>query len=92
MKKLLKLTEVNVAKLKNELSAYLALVKQGQSVLVKEHQVPIAKVIPLDDSSDDDFIVVTAKKSLKSLKTMASRKGTMDVDSLTGLLIERARM
>ena len=39
-------TIVNVAKLKNELSKYLALTKKGQEVTVLEHKMPIAKVVP----------------------------------------------
>ena len=37
---------VNVAKLKNQLSRYLSLTKKGHEIIVVEHKMPIAKVIP----------------------------------------------
>jgi len=40
-------TTVNVAELKNKLTAYLALVEKGQSLVVCRRNIPIAKVEPL---------------------------------------------
>jgi prevent-host-death family protein len=45
---------VNVAKLKNQLSAYLAYVRKGEQVLIKDRNKPIAKIVPLDVSEDED--------------------------------------
>ncbi len=44
----------NIAELKNGLSAYLAEVKRGGSVLVSERNVPFAKIIPLSQCDDYD--------------------------------------
>lgn len=44
----------NIAELKNGLSAYLADVKRGDSVLVSERNVPFAKIIPLNLDHDYD--------------------------------------
>ena len=47
------MTTVGVAKLKASLSAYLARVKAGQEVVVTEHGRPIARLVPIDDASND---------------------------------------
>lgn len=44
----------NIAQLKNGLSAYLADVKRGDSVLVSERNIPFAKIIPLPHAEDYD--------------------------------------
>ncbi len=36
-----------VAKLKAELSRYLRLVKAGEEILVTEHDVPVARIVPV---------------------------------------------
>jgi prevent-host-death family protein len=38
---------VNIAELKNHLSAYLNEVKAGQELLVRNRNVPIARIVPL---------------------------------------------
>lgn len=42
---------VNIAELKNRLSAYLDLVRQGEEILVRDRKRPVAKIVPL--SSQD---------------------------------------
>ncbi len=42
-----------VANLKAQLSRYLRLVKAGQEILITERNVPVAKIIPVEDLSDD---------------------------------------
>lgn len=43
---------VSVSKLKAELSAYLAMVKAGEEVLVTDRQKPVAKLVPLPPATD----------------------------------------
>jgi len=43
----------NIAELKNGLSKYLAAVKRGDEVIVKERNVPIAKIVPFKYDEDD---------------------------------------
>jgi prevent-host-death family protein len=43
---------VNIAELKNNLSAYLELVRAGEEVLVKDRHRPIAKLVPLTIGED----------------------------------------
>ncbi len=38
---------VNIAALKNELSRYLAEVRHGEELLIRDRKVPIAKIVPL---------------------------------------------
>ncbi|HKA18826.1 MAG TPA: type II toxin-antitoxin system prevent-host-death family antitoxin [Blastocatellia bacterium] len=45
---------VNVAELKNRLSAYLSEVKAGEEILVRERNNPIARIVPLSHSSQED--------------------------------------
>jgi len=46
-----------VARLKAELSRYLRLVKSGEEILVTEHRIPIARLVPIDPGAfgDDDL-------------------------------------
>jgi prevent-host-death family protein len=43
----------NIAELKNRLSKYLAEVKRGGEVLVKERNVPFAKIVPYTCNVED---------------------------------------
>ena len=57
-------TLVNVAKLKNDLSKYLRLAKEGKEIIVTEHARPIAKVVPFENNPDGiHFIPPTDKDS-----------------------------
>lgn len=38
---------VNIGTLKNQLSAYLHLVRNGEEVVVRDRNVPIARIVPL---------------------------------------------
>ncbi len=43
---------VNIAELKNRLSAYLDLVRQGEEIIVRNRSTPVAKIIPLAAAED----------------------------------------
>ena len=45
---------VNIAELKSNLSAYLELVKNGEELIVKDRNRPIARVMPLAAGEDLD--------------------------------------
>ncbi len=55
---------VNVAELKNRLSKYLTFVKAGQEVVIRERNLPVAKLIPFsaDDADDQELLLVAAGK------------------------------
>lgn len=45
---------VNIGKLKNELSAYLKLVQNGEEVIVNDRNRPVAKIVPFPELNEDD--------------------------------------
>ena len=65
-----------VSELKSHLSAYLASVRSGESVLVCDRQTPIAQLVPLDAHADGFRVeeAVQPASNLKSLKGVALRK------------------
>lgn len=42
----------NIAELKNHLSSFLADVKRGEEILISDRNQPIAKIVPLNNTSD----------------------------------------
>jgi antitoxin (DNA-binding transcriptional repressor) of toxin-antitoxin stability system len=42
---------VNVGELKNQLSAYLQYVRNGEEVIVRDRQVPVARILPFIEGS-----------------------------------------
>jgi prevent-host-death family protein len=53
---------VNVAELKNRLSKYLTFVKAGQEVVIRDRNLPVAKIIPFTtaDANDQELLLVAA--------------------------------
>ena len=45
---------VNIAELKNRLSGYLNDVKAGEEILVRDRNQPVARIVPLSRSEDED--------------------------------------
>ena len=45
---------VNVATLKNRLSHYLRAVRRGEEILIRDRNVPIARIVPLSATDDED--------------------------------------
>jgi prevent-host-death family protein len=45
---------VNIAELKNNLSAYLEKVKNGVELIVKDRNRPVARLVPLSEGEDLD--------------------------------------
>jgi len=45
---------VNIGKLKNELSAYLKLVRSGEEVVVNDRNRPVAKIVPFPELNEHD--------------------------------------
>jgi prevent-host-death family protein len=55
---------VTVAELKNQLSKYLKFVKQGEEVIIRDRNLPMAKLVPFlaGDADDEELILVAAGK------------------------------
>lgn len=63
---------VNVADLKNRLSAYLKQVREGEEILIKDRTDPIALIIPLPAGNDVDADVGVLVASGKARPPRAS--------------------
>jgi prevent-host-death family protein len=58
---------VNVAELKNQLSAYLHRVRAGEELLIRDRNLPIAKIVPLDTENveaDEYSLVASGQMTL----------------------------
>jgi antitoxin (DNA-binding transcriptional repressor) of toxin-antitoxin stability system len=78
--------KANVSELKAKLSAYLAEVRGGATVVVYDRATPIARLEPF--SQDDDLVVIEATappSDLKRIKGVRPKKA-IDVDKLLGEL------
>jgi prevent-host-death family protein len=58
---------VSIAELKNKLSAYLAEVRRGEEILVRDRSVPIARIVPLErlSSSDAEEVALAGEGKLR---------------------------
>lgn len=57
---------VNIAELKNRLSSYLTEVKAGEEILVRDRNLPIARIVPLAQASgDEDLLALAAQGKLR---------------------------
>src|SRR5438128_1982382 len=55
---------VNVAELKNKLSKYLTFAKGGEEIVIRDRNLPVAKLVPFstDEGSEDELLLVAAGK------------------------------
>jgi prevent-host-death family protein len=56
---------VNVAELKNRLSKYLTFAKAGEEIVIRDRNLPVAKLVPFvssDDASEEELLLVAAGK------------------------------
>ncbi|HEV2135775.1 MAG TPA: type II toxin-antitoxin system prevent-host-death family antitoxin [Terracidiphilus sp.] len=89
---------VNVAVLKNQLSKYLTFAKSGEEIVIRDRNLPVAKLIPFstDDASEEELLLVAAGKmrlpkesaDLEKLLKIPSGR-TMGRDVTRALLDER---
>jgi prevent-host-death family protein len=57
---------VQIAELKNKLSAYLKHVRRGEEILINDRKTPIAKIVPLrTDNLDEDDLALAAEGILR---------------------------
>ena len=69
-----------VSDLKTHLSAYLAEVRRGRSVIVCDRTTPIARLIPYEPDADDGFQVVPAPLPIRALKKVRSVRPHRSID------------
>ena len=55
---------VNVAELKNQLSKYLTFAKSGEEVVIRDRNLPVAKLVPFsaEAASEEELLLVAAGK------------------------------
>ncbi len=55
---------VNVAKLKNQLSRYITFAKAGEEVIIRERNLPVAKLVPFSpqDATEEELRLVAEGK------------------------------
>lgn len=68
---------VNVAELKNRLSKYLTFAKDGEEIVIRDRNLPVAKLVPFsaDEGSEEELLLVAAGK-------MRLPKNNIEVDEL----------
>jgi prevent-host-death family protein len=67
-------TEVKIAELKDKLSAYLRLVREGNEVIIKDRDTPIARLMPYEQQRPPRLILRPAIGSLKDIDKMRFRR------------------
>jgi prevent-host-death family protein len=68
---------VNVAELKNQLSKYLTFAKAGEEVVIRDRNLPVAKLVPFSsaEASEEELLLVAAGK-------MRMPQNALNVDKL----------
>ena len=80
---------VNVAELKNQLSKYLTFAKGGEEIVIRDRNLPVAKLVPFspEDATEEELLLVAAGK-------MRLPKSSVDLGKVlgtpTGRLLGRA--
>jgi prevent-host-death family protein len=62
---------VNVAELKNQLSKYLSFAKGGEEVVIRDRNLPVAKLVPFSAKGADDqelMLVAAGKMRLPQVR------------------------
>ena len=67
---------VNIAELKNHLSAYIGYTRQGEEIVIRDRNLPVAKLIPFstEDATDEELLLVAAGE-------MRLPKAPLDLDA-----------
>ena len=81
-------TSATISELKTKLSAYLADVRRGGTVIVHDRQTPIARLVPLADPGDD-LRVEEPKAPLPALARFSRAKPKSAVDVVALLRVDR---
>ena len=82
------MTIVNVATLKEKLSYYLNLVKEGQEIVVTSHRHRVARILPV---SAPDSQATAPSRPVKDLRKVRGVKPRRSVSAVRTLLEDRRR-
>lgn len=55
---------VNIAELKNQLSKYLTFAKGGEEIVIRDRNLPVAKLVPFsaEEASEEELLLVASGK------------------------------
>jgi prevent-host-death family protein len=71
---------VNVAELKNRLSKYLTFAKAGEEVVIRDRNLPVAKLVPFSaEGADDQELVLVAAGKLRLPKVRLDVKELLKI-------------
>lgn len=65
----------SVSEAKNRLSAYLELVKRGETVLITDRNVPVAQIVPLEPPAKGDDQAWLREMERKGIITPPKKRG-----------------
>ena len=67
---------VNVARLKDRLSEYLGMAKRGEEVVIRDRNLPVAKLVPFkaEGASEEELLLVAAGKMRLAQKELDHKK------------------
>ena len=90
---------VNIAELKNQLSKYLTFAKGGEGIVIRDRNLPVAKLVPFstEEASEEELLLVASGKmrlprnplNLDRLLKIRTGKVSRN-DALRALLDDRA--
>jgi prevent-host-death family protein len=95
------MVSVNVAELKNRLSKYLTFVKGGEEIVIRDRNLPVAKLVPFaaEESNEEELLLVASGKmrlpraSVKVADLMKIRTGKVaGREGVQALLDEREEL
>lgn len=71
---------VGIAELKNKLSSYVAYAKAGETVVIRDRNLPVARLVPFEpgDASEEDLRLIAAGH-------MRLGKGRLDVEKFLAM-------
>jgi prevent-host-death family protein len=81
---------VSVAALKNQLSAYLHAVQEGEEICITSHSRPVARLVP-EKKESSPFPLQIPDHPLRSLKQIKGVKSSLPFDPLEYLWQDRER-
>jgi len=75
---------VNVAKLKDQLSKYLTFAKSGEEVVIRDRNLPVAKLVPFSaEGADDQELTLVAAGKLRLPKVQLDVKALLKIPTGT---------
>lgn len=90
---------VNIAELKNQLSKYLGFAKDGEEIIIRDRNLPVARLVPFtaEEAGQEELLLVAAgrmrmpRKSIEVNKLLKIRTGKVaGREAVKALLEERA--